>query len=208
VIKPTRLDQWRGEFGDRYTQRNVPTEDAVARTARAFGAILQRLPSQPVSILEAGANVGRNIRALAGVSTAELYAVEPNASARAELEKVLPAGHVFDADLLALPLGDASVDLAFTCGVLIHIGEEDIPGALAELYRVSRHWLLCMEYFSPSTDAVRYHGHDDLLFKRDYGALWLDHFGDGLNLLDYGFLWKRTTGFDDLTWWLFDKRGG
>jgi hypothetical protein len=32
-----------------------------------------------------------------------------------------------------------------------------------------------------------------------------------VTLLDYGFLWGRIfdrAGFDDITWWLFEKRSG
>ena len=43
-----------------------------------------------------------------------------------------------------------------------------------------------------------------LLFKRDFGALWMDRF-HGLRIVDYGFFWKRATGLDNLTWWLFEK---
>lgn len=50
-----------------------------------------------------------------------------------------------------------------------------------------------------------YRGHDDRLFKRDFGGYWLDHFSD-LWTVAYGFAWKRITGLDNLTWWLFEKR--
>jgi spore coat polysaccharide biosynthesis protein SpsF len=32
----------------------------------------------------------------------------------------------------------------------------------------------------------------------------MDRFPD-LQLVDYGFFWKRATGLDDATWWLFRK---
>ena len=44
----------------------------------------------------------------------------------------------------------------------------------------------------------------DLLFKNDFGSLYLDSFPD-LKLVDYGFFWRRTTVMDDITWWLFRK---
>ena len=37
------------------------------------------------------------------------------------------------------------------------------------------------------------------------GGFWLDHL-PGLRVIAYGFSWKRLTGLDNLTWWLFEKR--
>jgi hypothetical protein len=64
--------------------------------------------------------------------------------------------------------------------------------------------VLAIEYFAPEPMAIPYRGRADLLWKRDYGGLWLDSFPD-LRLLSYGFLWGRVTPFDDSNWWLFAK---
>jgi hypothetical protein len=53
---------------------------------------------------------------------------------------------------------------------------------------------------------VEYQGEPDKLFKRDFGKLFIENFG--VKLLDYGFLWGHiydAAGFDDITWWLFEK---
>jgi hypothetical protein len=42
-----------------------------------------------------------------------------------------------------------------------------------------------------------------LLFKRDFGTFYLEQWPE-LQLVDYGFVWKRVE-FDDLNWWLFEK---
>ena len=41
-------------------------------------------------------------------------------------------------------------------------------------------------------------GHNDRLFKRDFGGFWLDMFPK-LRVTAYGFAWKRVTGLDTLT---------
>jgi hypothetical protein len=56
--------------------------------------------------------------------------------------------------------------------------------------------------------SLSYKGEDDKLFKRDFGKFVLEHFGDKLTLVDYGFLWGHIYddgGFDDITWWVFEK---
>lgn len=203
-----RLGLWKGAFGDAYTGRNAPKPALIEARARMWSRILSAIPgTPPASILEVGANLGLNLRALGRVTAAELYALEPNAKARAILEqhRVVPKARILDGTAEAIPLADASVDLAFTCGVLIHIAPDDLPGSCREIHRVVRRYIGCIEYFSDKPETIPYRGHVDLLFKRDFGAFWLDNFGD-LALLDYGFFWKRASGMDNLTWWLFEKR--
>ena len=160
----------------------------------------------PRSILEGGANIGLNLRALRHVTPADLYAVEPNAGAIGALiaDGIIPAERAARATLDAIPFDTGSVDLAFTSTVLIHVPDDTLEASLDELYRASRQYLLCIEYFAPEPTTVPYRGHDDLLFKRDYGGLWMDRFPD-LRLVADGFFWKRTTGLDNVNWWLFRK---
>ena len=75
---------------------------------------------------------------------------------------------------------------------------------MREIHRVSSKYVFCSEYFSPKAETISYRGETDLLFKNDFGSLYLDLFPD-LRLVDYGFFWRRTTVMDDCTWWLFRK---
>ena len=160
----------------------------------------------PQSILEVGANIGNNLRALRQLTPAEFFAVEPNAKARARLvdDAVVAQDKVLEGIASSIALPDAAVDLAFTSGVLIHIHPDDLLASCREIHRVARSYLVCIEYFSDRAEEIAYRGHTERLFKRDFGGFWLDHFSD-LRSLDYGFAWKRVTGLDNLTWWLFEK---
>ncbi len=201
------IDAWKGEFGDDYAARNRATEETVGNAARAFGEILSHVEDNPpASILEVGANIGINLRALAGITDAELFAVEPNASARDRLvaDKVVAPDHLFDAMATKLPLDNGAVDLAFTSGVLIHVPPADLETAYGEIHRVAARYILCIEYFSPTPVKIPYRGHEGLLFKRDFGGMWLDLF-PALKPVANGFFWRRTTGLDDINWWLFRK---
>ena len=50
---------------------------------------------------------------------------------------------------------------------------------------------------------VPYRGQEGALFKRDYGAI-LQHHSPGLRLIDRTFR-GRDQGWDDMTFWLFEK---
>lgn len=199
---------WRGPFGKTYTQRNLPTDDTVRARCVLWSRIMASFGmTPPERILEVGANVGTNLRALRTMTNATLYGVEPNAHARECLigDGVVPEANVFDAVASSLPFDDGFADTVFTSGVLIHIHPDDLLTSCAEIHRVSSRYIVSIEYFSDKPEEVPYAGETDKLFKRDFGSYWLDNFDD-LRILDYGFAWKRYTRLDNLTWWAFEKK--
>jgi len=203
----TQLEAWRGAFGDAYVERNAVSAEVLRARIAMWAAILRSLPGVRLeAIAEIGANIGYNLRALRQLSAARLLAVEPNAEARRKLvaDGVVAPEDVIDGAAQSLPLADRSVDLAFTSGVLIHIAPDDLGSACDEIFRVSRRYVIAIEYFSDKPQEIVYQGQSGLLFKRDFGAFWLDRFPQ-LRVVDYGFFWKRVTGLDNLTWWLLEK---
>ena len=207
--EPEQAGFWRGPFGDEYAGRNAPAAERLRARAAMWARILAcTAGAPPRSILEVGANVGNNLRALRALTGAEFFAVEPNARARSRLvgDRVVAAANVRDGVAAAIDFPDAAVDLAFTSGVLIHVHPDQLRASCAEIHRVARRYIACIEYFSDKPEEVLYRGHAGRLFKRDFGGFWLDGFAD-LRVLDYGFVWKRLSGLDNVTWWLFEKGG-
>jgi pseudaminic acid biosynthesis-associated methylase len=202
-----QLQFWRGDFGDSYTERNATDAELLRARVAMWAAIMDGTSgAPPQSILEVGSNIGNNLRALRTLTGARLHALEPNAQARETLvrDHVVDPADALDGLAAAIPLADGAVDMAFTCGVLIHIHPDDLLASCREIHRVASRYIACVEYFSDKPEMIPYRGHDDRLFKRDFGGFWLDHFPD-LRVVDYGFRWKRVTGLDNLTWWLFAK---
>jgi pseudaminic acid biosynthesis-associated methylase len=200
---------WASDFGNEYTARNAATEYAVHTRVRGLAAIWDSMRGDlPASVLECGCNVGLNLRALRRFTGADLYAVEPNAKARSVVvaDSVLPPERIHNATVERLPFPDGAMDLVFTAGVLIHVPPEHLSRACREVHRVAHKYVMALEYFSKEPETIAYRGHDNLLFKRDFGGFYLDHFSDLIPVAE-GFLWQRTTGYDDVTWWLFRKRG-
>ncbi len=208
IPETDQLKFWRGEFGNNYTDRNANTQAEIQARVALWSTIMARLVgAPPQSILEVGANIGNNLRALRQLTSATFLAVEPNEKARQTLvdDGVVDAKNVRGGFAAAIDLPTASVDLVFTSGVLIHIHPDDLAVSCAEIHRVCRRYLCCVEYFADKPEELSYRGHSERLFKRDFGAMWLDNHDD-LQVVDYGFVWKPMTGLDNLTWWLFEKR--
>lgn len=205
---PDPIEQWRGRFGDEYILRNTGDEKNIQDRARLWARILDAFGSSlPRRILEVGSNIGDNLRAIRRVSSADLLALEPNAEARRLLAKsaLITPDCILDGTAYSIPLPDRSVDIAFTCGVLIHIPPERLEAACREILRVSDRAVICIEYFSATPEQIPYRGMDGMLFKRDFGKFWLDRFPD-LRWRDYGFAWAHATGLDDSTWWILERR--
>lgn len=207
------VDYWKGEAGDAYIERNELTAEMLTARMHLWAEILQYVKPWPISILEVGANIGINLRAMQKLLPSrppfgerEYYAVEPNDAARWRLEEdgIVPStnAHADDATFISFP--DGFADLVFTSGVLIHIPMSELRIACSEIHRCSRKWIVAIEYFSADLRMVPYRGEDDRLWARDFGAFYLDNFPD-LEPVACGFAWKRLTGLDNLTYWILRK---
>jgi pseudaminic acid biosynthesis-associated methylase len=195
-----RLEQlWAGEFGNAYLERN---RAAGLPRASFWRSLLAEFPVRRA--LEVGCNVGANLRWLVEqIPPHDVYGVDINESALAELRQAVTGVNALLCPARELPFRDGWFDLVFTMGVLIHQPEGTLPLVMNEIVRCSRRYVLCGEYHAQGTTAVPYRGETGALFKRDYGRLYQELFPN-LRLLRQGFL-GTADGWDDVTWWLFEK---
>jgi pseudaminic acid biosynthesis-associated methylase len=195
---------WAGSFGSEYIERNKSAE-YLASNLNFFSKALQRA-GQPNSILEFGANIGMNLRAIRLLfPSIEAKAIEINPTAAAELKSWLGESNVFEGSIFDYS-SPQKVDVALIKGVLIHINPDMLQHVYEKLYTASNKFILICEYYNPSPVAIPYRGHTDRLFKRDFAGEMLEKYSD-LQLIDYGFCYKRDPAFpqDDVTWFLLSK---
>jgi pseudaminic acid biosynthesis-associated methylase len=209
-------EEWTGRFGLEYQIRNASSWPSIKNRARLFGDIFQAMenankanPSPqpfPASVIEVGGGCGDNLRAIDMIyersrQPVKLMSCDPNETARkwmADVATVQPG------DLSALPYTDNAADMVFTSGVLIHVPPSDLPRALSEIYRVSKRWILSIEYYNNVPEEIEYRGRSGMLWRRDWGEAWLEQFPI-LKPVAVGFAWKRITGLDNVTFFLFEK---
>ncbi len=195
-----QLKHWQGDFGEAYTDRN-----SIDWRARRPGlrTVVEGLELQRV--VEVGCNRGHNLVALSDLLSegTQIVGIEPNRYAQQLARGSSQRIAVLEATAFDLPFKNGWSDLVFTAGVLIHISPADLPRALAEIYRVSRRYILAMEYFAEELTPIAYRGEDDLLWKRDFLKDYTTQFPD-LTLVKSGYFGPED-GFDRTHWWLLEK---
>lgn len=216
------IDQWRGELGDNYHLANsIDTDDIENRQNMWFKIFdcMDHWEAPPRTILDVGAGNGANILAIQAMYDQvndsikdkikpRFYAVEPNEKARENLGGLLGPDifDIYDGTIHELPYTNQFADLVLTYGVLIHVDprRDELVRAIKEVHRVSKKYIVCCEYFNPEFQEIKGWRASEAIWKGDYGSLYLDTFDD-LRLLGWGFEWKKYTGLDNVTWWLFEK---
>lgn len=192
---------WSGDFGDAYIERNRLASNGRDKFWNKF--LAQR---KPETALEIGCNLGGNLIWLARkLEPQNVYGIDISRTALRELKKTLPDVNAVWSPAKDLPFRDNRFDLVFTAGVLIHQPEVTVKAVMREVIRCSRRWVLALEYFAPQTVEVPYRGNRGALFKRDYGRLY-KKIAPKLKLVDTGDIGKKD-GWDDVTYWLFEKKG-
>lgn len=210
------------EFGDEYAKRNALTEEFIRPRYLFWDNMIKNLHYAvggiPKDILEIGANAGANLMAIRQVyRTARqnpnedesevnviphtLYATEVNTNAAEALRQNVPGVKLLPPDRLHQFPNTA--DLVFTSGVLIHTHPAHRMELMRDIYNASRRFIVCIEYFAPETRMIPYRGKENALWLDDYGSIWLDNFN--VRVINYGFCWKKVTGLDNVTYWVFEK---
>lgn len=192
-----RLERlWGGEFGDQYTNRN----SSAFNLRKPFWQKLCRAKKFK-RVLEVGCNACGNLKWISPL--ADAFGVDINDTALRVAKIAWPELNLVRGTARDLPFKAGFFDLTFTCGVLIHQPKESLLEVMAEVVRTSSRYVLCMEYYAKKREPVEYRKQEAALFRDDFGGLYQQRFK--LKLLDTGFL-SIGDGFDDMTWWLMEKR--
>ena len=196
---------WRDEIASSYLESNDEFDTELG--VKAWGQMLKGInKSELSSILECGSNIGRNLKLLSVlIPDSEINIIELSPEALDIAKKRFKINEYFQGSIKDSEF-ESSFDLVFTSGVLIHVNPDDLLSSMEKIYNHSKKYILIAEYFNRTPVEIEYRGQRNKLFKRDFGKLFYENFN--CNLLDVGFLWGHlydSAGFDDLTYWLFEK---
>lgn len=204
TFKTDQENFWAGQFGIDYIDRNQGP--ALLASNLDFFVKALKQARQLNSCIEFGANIGMNLKALRLLfPQIDAHAIEINPTAAQQLRQAIPAANVYPASILDFQ-PTRTWDLTLIKGVLIHINPEVLPIVYDKLVESCNRYLLVAEYYNPSPVVISYRGHNDRLFKRDFAGEIMERH-PGMELIDYGFAYKRDPNFpqDDITWFLMEK---
>ncbi|WP_430406603.1 pseudaminic acid biosynthesis-associated methylase [Fluviicola sp.] len=196
---------WAGDFGTEYIERNK-SEQYLASNIHFFSKALSQA-FQLDSIIEFGANIGMNLKAIQLLyPRIKLNAIEINENAAQILGESIGHDSVQNCSIYDIDT-TKKYSLSLIKGVLIHINPDMLDLVYQKLYDSSDKYILVAEYYNPTPVTIAYRGHSDRLFKRDFAGELLQKFQD-LRLVDYGFSYKNDPSFpqDDITWFLMEKK--
>ena len=204
AFKTEQEEFWAGEFGIDYIHRNK-SEEYLASNLNFFSKTFKS-SGRPASLIEFGANIGMNLKAIKQLfPNIALHGIEINREAAKQLSTVIGPENVSNCSLFDFN-SEAKFDVALIKGVLIHINPDMLHVVYEKLYNAASKYILVCEYYNPSPVAINYRGHENRLFKRDFAGELLEKYSD-LELVDYGFVYKRDPAFpqDDISWFLLRK---
>lgn len=195
-----QTDHWAGINGQQYTDRQALS---IAARRVMFADIFDSMPVKPMSVIEFGANIGDNLRAIRQTQGCILTGVEINEACLPMLQSAADSA-ILGAIQSFNP--HRKWDMTFTRGLLIHIPPNELEAAYATLHNCSNRYIVLVEYYNPTPIEIEYQGQMGLLWKRDFAGDMLDKYPD-LRLVDYGFVYRRDVHWpqDDVTWMLLEK---
>lgn len=181
-------NQWQGDFGDNYTERNLVNADNLDNlTQEAYGISQKELfenflskMDRSMRVLEVGSNVGSQLVFLQkmGFNPKNLYGIEVNQRAINICKERNKELNVVYGTALEIPFNDDYFDLVFTAGLLIHISPENLDRTLTEIYRCSKKYIWGLECFGEQSQATHYHGKENMFWKNDFSRKFLRKFPD------------------------------
>ncbi|KAB2952939.1 pseudaminic acid biosynthesis-associated methylase [Heliorestis acidaminivorans] len=195
---------WASDFGDEYVDRNQ-SEQLFASNLRLFSNIISHM-GKVESLIEIGANVGMNLNALQLLlPNVDLAGIEINQKAATILSKNKEI-QVYNQSILDFQV-DYQRDVVLSKGVLIHISPDALTEVYNKMYQMCKRYIIIAEYYNPTPVEIKYRGHANKLFKRDFAGELLKQHQD-LSLVDYGFVYHKDNNFpqDDITWFLLEKK--
>jgi pseudaminic acid biosynthesis-associated methylase len=162
---------WAGDFGNSYISRNE-SENLLSSNIAFFADVFSSLDKLPTSILELGANIGMNVKAMQRLfPNASFTGVEINKEA---CEILSETGCEVIHSSIVDAVTSKKYDLVFSKGVMIHLMPDQLITTYKKMYDWSNRFILFAEYYNPTPVSIPYRGNTDRLFKRDFaGEFWI-----------------------------------
>lgn len=207
---------WSGKHGDEYVKRcNVDPESRVPIFDKLISDLIK---VELFDVLECGCNKGHNLYAIHDVLESnnkalddEGYMTVIHSQTGLEINKSLcKSKDIVNGSIYDIPWNDNAFDFVFTSGVLIHIPKDRLNTAMSEMRRVSKEYVMMIEYYEKEEVGTKY-GEDfnnqEGVWSRPYGDIYRETFPDDAliksgKISDLG---DDGWGFSKCNYWIYKK---
>ena len=129
------------EFWNKYSDENeLRYNEEFAKFVRDLATSLRC-----TSVLEIGCGTGIDLRLFP--DTFQFGGIDLNDHALDIAKEKTPNGNFKNGTIANLPFEDSSIDFVFTHGLMNYLDDETLEKGIAEMFRVSRRWIMNCEKF-------------------------------------------------------------
>ena len=152
------------KFWDEYAKENESRyNEEFAKFVRDLATSLRC-----TSVLEIGCGTGIDLRLFP--ETFLIHGVDLNDNAIKIAKEKLSIANFKNNTIAELPFEDSSIDFVFTHGLMNYLDEETIEKGIAEMFRVSKRWIMNCEKFEEVEKQI-----DGNQKSRNMQNRWLDY---------------------------------
>ena len=166
---------WTGKFGKKYIQRNNDDKEFNKRYIEKFGIKKNKINKdfykyfkKNFKFLKIDCNVGMQLKIINKSGFKNLFGIDIQQRAINEARKNLKSNNFFKNKSNKILFPDNSFDVVLTNDVLIHMNKNILKSTIREIYRTSKKFVWCFEYYANSRKEIRYRGQKNLLWKDNF----------------------------------------
>ena len=205
MFKTEQEKFWNEQFGCDYIMRNN-NDELLKNKKNMFEQIFKNI-TDIKSVLEFGANIGLNLKAIENVykGPLDITAIDINQMS-CKLLSETSNYNVVNASILNYNI-TSKYDFVLTTGLLIHLDPSILTDVYNIIYNSSSKYICIAEYYNRTPISIDYRGEKDKLFKRDFAGDMLNNFPD-IELINYGFIYHKDKNYplDDIKLFLLEKK--
>ncbi len=176
-----QLDQWRGEFGDKWSVKDDyiqwEIESGIELKTDIIQEFLGDLP-KTLSVLDIGCNVGFMIQLLHDVGFKKITGIDINMSAIAKAGFAFPHDTFIHGEIQDI---DKKFDLVIHSAILVHIPPSKLDEAMKKIYDSCNRYIFGKEMSTPTpTDIGEISSAHwaNMLWTRRFMRKWMTMFPD------------------------------
>ena len=169
--------KWLSSFGKNYTKRTkkISIKDFEQKYIEKYGITKSKINGKFYKyfkkndiFFEPGCNIGSQLAILKKEGFNNLYGMDIQGNAINIGKKIRPFIKFKKGTSDKLPFNSNKFDIVMTNDFLIHLKKDNLLKTINEIYRVTKRYVWCFEYYSDRREMLNYRGNSNLMWKDNF----------------------------------------